>query len=604
MVRLVKVALILLLSVSFSLPTIAQEAKPSKKAIGSSADRHKEISPEQRALAMLDSALQASAGFEDAALKSKIQSEAADMLWRFDQPRARRLYEESYHAIDGLKPPNDLRISSDFLPGFKARLRADILKTLSQHDRDFADKLVKSASDAKPATGPGGENSKAARCVGCGFQIESVTQTLRLALDAAPTDPERAVQLAKEALSRSINSLIYSVLQVLRRRNPELADELFSSAVTAARQHTIYLSDSANSLAFYIFPDFGTGTKVRVSPPPPVPNKIKPELIEQFLGFFADAAEKEARMLQSRGPDPDDSQFRRRVSLDYFLGELMLPYFERHMPDRVAAVRARINEIIAVLPAGESKPYLDDFKRESTPSDFTEKAEGEKDSERQQDYYLQAAFQANARREYDDALAIARRINDETVRSVVESEVRYNLAMATLGKGDAAGAYRLANDISDLTKRASLLVQLSLINREGLPPSAQILAEAEQTLYTAENGAAKASEMLRLVSVASKIDLGRGFDDLKAAIVVLNASELPHKWGTYEPLLSKLTGKMFAPRYTGLELLRFGPAFERLARVDLDRTLLIVQGIQMKEASVLAQLAVCRAVLLSSDVRR
>lgn len=601
MSRLVKIALVLLLATSFALPTIGQETKPAKKLEAGPAAARKEISPEQRALAMLESVLQSSAGFEDAALKSKIQSEAADLLWRFDQPRARRLYEESYQAIDGLKPPNDLRISSDFLPGFKGRLRGDILKTLSQHDRDFADKLVKSPTESKgekPAT------SHATRCVGCGFQIESVMQTLHLAVDAAPTDPERAVQLAKEALSHSINSLIYSVLQVLRRRNPDLADELFLSAITSARQHAIYLSDGANFLALYIFPDFGTGTKVRATPPPPVPDKIKPELIEQFLSFFADAAEKEARMLQSRGPDPEDAQIKRRVSLDYFLGELMLPYFERHMPDRVATVRARINEIIAVLPAGEAKPYLDDFKRESRPADFTAKAEGEKDSERQQDYYLQAAFQANARREYDDALAIAGKIMDETVRSFVESEVRYDMTFWTLSKGDPIAAYKLAHQVADPIKRGSLLAQLALIIREGLPPAAQTLAEAEQTLYTADDSTEKASEMLRLAAVAAKIDLARGFDDLKAAIGVLNASALPHQWGTYEAVVSKSTGKMFTTKYTGLELLRFGPVVERLARIDFAQTLQLARGIQSSEASVLAQLAICRAVLEASNSSR
>jgi hypothetical protein len=284
MFRLVKIASALMLSASFALSIAGQETRPARKPGVAPAPAQKEISTERRALAMLESVLQASAGFDDPALKSKIQSEAADLLWRFDQPRARRLYEESYHAIDGIKPANNLRISSDSLPGFKARLRGDLLNALSQHDREFADNLVKSSADRKagekqPAVNP-------TRCVGCGFQIESVTQTFRLAMDAAPTDPQRAVQLAKDGLNRSINSIIYSVLQVLRRRNPELADDLFIAAVASARQHTIYLSDSANALAPYIFPDFGKGTKIGATPPPPVPSKINPELIEQFLHFF------------------------------------------------------------------------------------------------------------------------------------------------------------------------------------------------------------------------------------------------------------------------------------------------------------------------------
>ena len=79
MFRLVKIALILLLSISFALPTLGQETKPAKKSAAGPATNKKEISPEQRALAMLESVLQATAGFQDAALKSKIQSEAADL---------------------------------------------------------------------------------------------------------------------------------------------------------------------------------------------------------------------------------------------------------------------------------------------------------------------------------------------------------------------------------------------------------------------------------------------------------------------------------------------------------------------------------------------
>ncbi|HXU39235.1 MAG TPA: hypothetical protein VN937_22970 [Blastocatellia bacterium] len=602
MFRLVKIALVLLISTSSALPAIGQKAKPAKKSDVSQVTAEKEVTTEQRALAMIESVLQASAGFEDAALKAKIQFEAADLLWRFDQPRARRLYDESYHAIDGVKPPNSLRISSDFLPGFKSRLRGDLLKAASQHDRDFAESLVKSPTETRPDGKQPAVNST--RCVGCGFQIESVSQTFRMAIDAAPADPQRAVQLAKDALNRSINSMIYSVLQVLRRRHPELADDLFISAVASARQHTIYLSDSANSLAPYVFPDFGAGTRVRATPQPPVPITMRGELIEQFLSFFADAAEKEARMLQSRGPDPDDSQIKRRLSLDYFLGELMLPYFERHMPDRVAAVRVHIDEIVGALPAGEAKPYLDDFKRENTAAEIAEKADIEKDAGRQQDYYLQAVFQANARREFDDALATATKITDETARSFAESVVRYDMTFWTLSKADPAAAYKLAHEVADPVKRGSLLVQLSLFTREGLAPSAQILAEAEETLYTAENSTEKASEMLRLAAVAAKLDLARGFDDLKAAIVVLNASALPHQWGTYEAVISKSTGKMFTTKYTGLELLRFGPVVERLARIDFARTLQIARGIQSSEASVLAQLAICRAVLEAPNSSR
>jgi hypothetical protein len=302
-------------------------------------------------------------------------------------------------------------------------------------------------------------------------------------------------------------------------------------------------------------------------------------------------------MLQARGRDASDSQFGRRVSLDYFLGELMLPYFERHMPDRAAVVRARIEDIIAVIPAAEATTYLDDFKRERTPSSIAETADGEKDVERQQSRYVDAAFQANARRDYDEALSIVRKIGDDSIRRFVESRVRYDRARAALND-DTDVAYKLAGDVSDPSKRASLLAGIASnrFYRKDAPGAAEALAEAEQTIEKAEPGLEKAIEMVNLISAAAFIDLARGFEVMKSAVDALNSAEVPRDWGFNKPVLSK-SGKMFTWEYAGLELLRFDQGFQRLARVDFERSMQIASAIQSTEALALAQLALCKIAL-------
>jgi len=468
----------------------------------------------------------------------------------------------------------------------------EILNTVSRHDREFAATLLKSTADDRSPV-----SQAAPRCVGCGVQSGAVTQTLRLAIDTVQADPQQAVKLAKEGLSGGLNSLIYSVLVALRRKDPTLADELFSYTVAMARQRTLYLSDGAYFLAAYVFPDFGAGA-IQVSPRP-APTEVKPQVIEQYLTFFADAAEKEATTLQARGRDADDSQFGRRVSLDYFLGEHMLPYFERHMPDRVAAVRASIDQIIAVIPASEAKPYLDDINRARTGAYFSEKAETEKDLERQQNYYMEAAFQANARREHDDALAILPKITDETVRSFVESIVRYEMAMTALNKGDIDSAYNLAADVSNLSRRASLLghVAVKRLFQGDAQSAAQALTQAEHAVQRAETGFEKATEMVNLVNAATWVDVARGFEDLSLAVDALNAAEVPRQWALNKPVISKSTGKMFTSVYTGLGLLMFENGLMRLARADFNRTLQLVEAIQSREALALAELALCKIAL-------
>ena len=74
MFRLVKIASVLVLSTSFALPAPGQETKPAKKPEVAPATAKKEISPEQRALAMPEKRASSHRRFEDAALKSKLQS--------------------------------------------------------------------------------------------------------------------------------------------------------------------------------------------------------------------------------------------------------------------------------------------------------------------------------------------------------------------------------------------------------------------------------------------------------------------------------------------------------------------------------------------------
>jgi len=588
---LVKIIFAVVLAVTAAQPAAAQNVSAQKQSNTELATTQDKLpSAHRRALSLLDQVLQSSTSFEDVALKLKIQAVAADMLWRFDEPRARKMYEVSFHDIDTIKPASDERNEVQFLPGFKARLRAEILKSLSLHDKDFAQRLAKTAAEERPPDG-----QPVPRCVGCG--VQNTSASMRLAFDLAQTDPKRSFQLAKEELSGGINPMLNSVLHMLRLKEPALADQLFSHALTIARQQSVYLSDSVNQLSRYVFPNFGAGA---IKPPVPqrVPKETKPEVIEQFLNFVADAVEKEAVTLQARGRDSSDSQFGRRVTFDYFLGELMLPYFDRHLPGRAAAVRARIEDIIAVIPPDEANRFLDEFRRERTPSILAEQADAEKDTERQQSRYVDAVFQADARGQYDEALAIARKIGDDSIRGYVESRVRYEMALAALSQ-DTEAAYRLAGDVSDPGKQGSLLGQIASnrFHQKDVRSAVDALTEAEQIIAGAEAGLDKAVEMVNLVYAAATIDLARGFEAMKSAVDALNAAELPRKFATRIPLASKSTGKVFMWMPTGLELLRFDGALGRIAREDFDRSLHLVEAIQSREVLALAQLVLCQIAL-------
>ena len=593
MSRPVKIILAVVLAIASAQPTAAQTVSAQKQTNTDPATiQDKPALSQGSALALLDQVFQSSTSFVDVALKLKIQADAAGILWRFDEPRARKMYEASFHDIDTIKPASDEINEVQFLPGYKARLRGEILRSLSLQDKDFAVRLAKTAVDERPLDG----QPAAPRCVGCG--VQSVSPSMRLAFDLVQTDPKRAVQLAREELSGGINSLLYPILHMLRQKDPALADQLFSYALTTARQGSIYLSDSVNQLSRYVFPNIGIGA-IKLAEPLPVPKEIKPESIEQFLSFVADAVEKEAATLAARGRDAFDPQFGRRVSFDYFLGQLLLQEFDRHMPGRAMAVRARLEDIIVVIRPEEANKFLDDFRRERTPSIITAYGDEAKDTDRQQSLYVDAVFRANAIGRYDEALAIAQKIKDDSIHAYVESIVRREMAMAVLQQ-DTEVAYRLAGNVSDPAKRGSLLGQIASnrLHRRDVTGASEALDKAEQALASAESGFEKGVEMLNLVPFASSIDVDRGFAVLKSAIDALNATELPRRLSARIPLVSKTTGKTFTWIPTGLDLLKFDFAYARLAREDFDRSLRLTEALQSREALALAELVLCKIALL------
>src|SRR5437870_3532757 len=83
----------------------ASEPPPDASAKAERASKDEFLSREQqRALWLLDQLFDEAQGFADAPLKLRTQAQIADLLWPYDEPRARRQFEDIFQAIAALKP--------------------------------------------------------------------------------------------------------------------------------------------------------------------------------------------------------------------------------------------------------------------------------------------------------------------------------------------------------------------------------------------------------------------------------------------------------------------------------------------------------------------
>ena len=178
----------------------------------------------------------------------------------------------------------------------------------------------------------------------------------------------------------------------------------------------------------------------------------------------------------------------------------------------------------------------------------------------------------------------------------MEEQKRTQAAQDAIRRGDFDTAYRLINEHSDLRRRIGELGNLAvyLQNKKETARAAQVLSEAQRLTPNTDSSIERATDQIRFAGIAARMDANRGFEALRSAVVAINHANFAARW-------TKMEGDPLGAGRTniGLEILfyDFNAGFGLLGRTDFDRALQLAQTIEMKEAALLAQLAVCRGVL-------
>ncbi len=182
------------------------------------------------------------------------------MLWAYDEPHARRLFEEAFSEADSLdsaKPAGGASAtaspSKSALPNHE--LRGEVLALVSRHDADFAEKLAASASNISSD-----ENTSSKKQTD--YQKTLSESYLQAALSIVDSNPERAAQLIKFSLNGGIGRMFPKALAALREKRPAVADEIFSLALAMAGSDAAHIDEKTRLLGSFVFPNFGMPSSV------------------------------------------------------------------------------------------------------------------------------------------------------------------------------------------------------------------------------------------------------------------------------------------------------------------------------------------------------
>jgi hypothetical protein len=342
---------------------------------------------------------------------------AADVLWTYDEKRARLLFWEALGTLNlqtytefSQSSPRETNIAAKPVPTAsptkeqleeankyyeRINARSEFLHKVARHDSQLALDMLRSTRQGPPPNIPG-----MAR-----FDPDVILEQ-SLSFAAAANDPKRALQLARENLAKGLTYQILNLMNQVNQKDQDAGTQLAGEIIAKLKTENL---NTANSFA--------------------------PLMVVSLLQSSRAGG---AMLIGSR--DEQDSQPLTRLKLDDHQKQdlivlltdaafnptgggsvlqtirMVMPEVEEYAPDRVARLKARLAEVNRTLPAN-MRDWNDVRARfeKATPEEMIAAANKVSDNYRGELFY-QAASKAIASGEADRYRELLNNLDDETQR--------------------------------------------------------------------------------------------------------------------------------------------------------------------------------------------
>ena len=539
-------------------------SKPRKKDTG---NEKVELSNEQQqALLLLENIGERANKLEGSILKVRVIAKVADALWQFNESHARRLFTESFYAIDSIKldPSKDqrMRMASAGGPGPLADLRAEVLRMIAAHDF----KLSESLRESIKTDGNKGSSELS----------EKEELAWDIAIASAKLQPQQTAQFVRSQLRKGITEDLGWALVGIRRNNQPLAQQLFSESVAAARLN-LNAPENIEILAVYVLPGEAAALYGQT------PDSMRDAASREFLAYAA------ARLLWLSASGHTSPPRGAEAQQEHRTLQSLVPLFERLMPDKVALVRERMDVLLANMTTRQANAAL---SKHEDIAELLQQAESIVGSEKRDRRLMQVSMLAARQGELEQALSIAEKISDLRDRSIQVSLISYQASLKLLKNGELEDAYRYARRIEFLPQRIAAFTVLANKLRTSKEDARArvILEEISQWTEKTDNTPQKARALLTLVIEMAQFDAERSFALLASAIKTINSVDFSSPQATEPSRVLQVT----------LDMLDLQTVFERVTQMNMDRALQAAQSLTHREASLLAQAVVCSQILASN----
>lgn len=615
------ISFLLLLMVSAAL---AQQSSPSSK---------KELTLQRQRLQAISMVKQVAAEaplWDNKQAAVQVLTDAADLLWDETPGQCTEWLRKAWALIDQVSgSPKDEKLKDFFTRSEQSDLRTVVLSVAWKHDSELAEKLLKQLSQKTPEEKKdrGAFDDRTARS----------EQLLQMAQQAVESSPELAFTLAEQSLADGISYTLQNVLTSLRKKNVDLANRLFDSALARFSSREPDPSE-AQVLAGYLFQSGITfsanssGQTIFVMNPAqqnlPAVAASEPQRAKSFLTAVYE-------VLLARPVALNSPEGKQRAQQILVLGNRVVRRYDTFAPEQAQPARGFLAQLQRQLsPDGEAgtlaettrptpaggettKPLTREELYEKRISELEESAAKENNAAFRNVAYVQAAL-APKPEDYVRAKRIAGKIDDDDLRADAVSFVLYRAALFFIDKAEIEKAIDIAPTISDVSRRAVVKIaiaqRLLAVKTEKTEPGVlrleqqrafDLLTDLERDLKKLEPSVTVAKILLARTAVLAKLDPAQALVALNQAVQMINKLDsFDLRDGAAPDLglgVSATSGATVARPRIGFGL---RSAIDPLVATDFEQVSAIVERLTAKELNGVGRLEVAKLFLKKSASAR
>jgi hypothetical protein len=574
----------------------ASAQTPAEKEAAAEAERVR-VELERKALGLVEEALAEAQSLKLSENRVRAQTTAARMLWPRDAKAARAAFTAAADGIAELNAAVDPEDSQFYNAAqVVAQLRVELVNTASPFDANLA-------LDFLRATRP--TYAEALTAAGYGTSAQEQSLEVGIAANIAAQEPQRALEIAEESLSKGVTVSLLGVVQQLRAKEPASASKLAADIVRRLRPEDLWSQNEAGSVAQQLLAMTRPSENL---PANAVANSTGPRLVSigrvvRDPGAAALLDEQTRRELVEKvltavaaGAPTQGGGYNL-----FYTFQALLPELEKSAPARAAALRRKADEMERSFNPylRQMRPYQE-VMQTGTVEALLEAARKAPAQVRDQ-LYTHAAWKVyNEGGDAERARQMLENVASPQQRAQARREMEQRAHWRAVQEGDYKEARQSVSRLKTPEDRVQALLQIA--GRAAAAGDAetarQVLDEARGLIESQTRGQQQFGYRLQVANAYAQFDADASFEMVESAVgrldSLIDAAEVldgfgqdAFKEGELKPQGGYIWNEMINQCAQTLAL---------LARADFERAAATAKKFRRPEARTSAQLILAQTV--------